>query len=362
MNPGDPGVESTHVAPLVLRLTHCGGEPRHEIMLIPPAGAGMADIFQLCAEHQSVGQGGVADLCRIAWRDDVGGWQLCNGSYTLMCACNGKRVRAGAMVPVAVGDTLELGLLRFVLEQGVEEVPEGTHAALEMQDAPLALPKKEEGSQTVLPRVFDLLDLNGQHSEDGRRIDPLADPFGVLDIAGARSRPAGDTLAALLDERPRLETRTTPSARPPLDAGPAGVLLDELHEEFVRVVQDPGQLSGSASWDGFMVLGAEVAPTLEELSRQAATYPLLRDILLPREGIDQVIEAFEPLARSGLLDAEPSPDVLGMFAPELARGAKVSLPSLTRREHHDLSPDSHIRISSTRVGGSHRNNDSEGVS
>lgn len=355
MKVGSPGAgNTTHVAPLVLRLTHSGGEARYGTMLIPPAGAGMADILHLCSEHQRVGQWGVANLCRIAWCDEAGEWQLSNGSYTLMCARNGKRVQAGAVVPVAVGDTLELGLLRFVLEQGAGEAPERTHAVLEAPEAQPAL-SEDRGLGSALPRVFDLSDLDGQGSDDGQRIGPLVDPFGVLDIAGARSRPAADTLAALLDERPRLETRTTPSARQPLDAAPASVLLDALHEEFVRVVQDPGQLSGHTLWEGFAVLGAEAAPTLEELSRRAETYPLLRDILLPREGIDQVIEAFEPLARSKLLDPEPSQDVLGMFAPELAREAKVPLPSLTRREHHDLSPDSHVRI------GSRRDGDSEGV-
>lgn len=354
MNTGNPHAGNAHVAPLVLRLTHSGGEARYGTMWIPPDGAGMADILHLCSEHQSVGQWGVANLCRIAWCDEAGGWQLSNGSFTLMCACNGKRVQAGAVVPVTVGDTLEVGLLRFVLEQGAGEAPERMHGALETQEGQLTVPE-DGGLGSALPRVFDLYDLNGEGNADGRRIDPLVDPFGVLDIAGARSRPAADTLAALLDERPRLEARTTPSAGSPLDAGSAGVLLDALHEEFVRVVQDPGQLSGHTLWEGFAALGAEAAPTLEELSRRAEPYPLLRDILLPREGIDQIIEAFEPLARSELLDPEPSQDVLGMFAPELAREAKVPLPSLTRREHHDLSPDSHVRI------GSRHDGDSEGV-
>lgn len=360
MNTGSPHAEHAHVAPLVLRLTHSGGEARYGTVLIPPAGAGMANILHQCSEHQSAGQWGVANLCRIAWRDEAGEWQLSNGSYTLMCARNGKRVQAGSVVPVAAGDTLELGLLRFVLEQGAQEAPERMHAALEAQVGSLAV-SEDGGIGSAFPRAFDLRDPDGQCNGDGRRVDPLADPFGVLDIAGARSRPAADTLAALLDERPRHEARTTPSAGPPLDAGPAGVLLDELHEEFVRVVQDPGQLSGHTLWEGFAVLGAEAAPTLEELSKKAETYPLLRDILLPREGIDQVIEGFEPLARSELLDPEPSQDVLGMFAPELAREAKVPLPSLTRREHHELSPDSHVRIGSTRMGDRHGDNDREGV-
>jgi len=332
-------------------------------MSIPPAGAGMADILQPCAQHHSVGTGGVANLCRIAWGGDAEGWQLSNGSYTLMCARNGKRVRAGAVVPVAVGDTLELGLLRFVLEQGMQEVrqaPERMPVALEIQAVQLAV-SEDRSMGAKSPQAFDLLDLDGRGGDDGRRIDPLADPFGVLDIAGARSRPAADTLAALLDERPRLDARPMPSAGPPLDTEPANALLDELHEEFVRVVQDPGQLAGRTPWEGFVAFGTEAAPTLEELSRQAETYPLLRDILLPREGIDQVIEAFEPLARSGLLDAEPSPELLGMFAPELARETKVPLPSLTRREHHELSPDSHVRIGSAGTSARHDDSDREGA-
>jgi len=351
------------MASLVLRLTHSGGEARDETMWIPPAGAGMADILQPGAGHRSVGAGGVANLCRIAWCGESEGWQLRNGSYTLMCARNGRRVRAGAVVPVAVGDTLELGLLRFVLEQGAQEArkaPERMPVALEAQTVQLGVPE-DRNIGSASPQAVDLRALDDQGSDEGRRIDPLADPFGVLDIAGARSRPAADTLAALLGERPRLEARTAPSAGPSLDAGPADVLLDGLHEEFVRVVQDPGQLAGRTPWEGFVAFGTEAAPTLEELSRQAEAYPLLRDILLPREGIDQVIEAFEPFARSGLLDVEPSQELLGMFAPELARETRVLLPSLTRREHHELSPDSHVRIGSTGAGARRGDSDREGA-
>ncbi|MDH6168960.1 hypothetical protein M2282_004124 [Variovorax boronicumulans] len=361
MNAGNPHTGSAQVFPLVLRLTHSGGEARHGTLLIPPTGASMADAFQLCAERQDGGEWSVANLCHIAWRDEAGEWQLRNGSYTLMCACNGKRVRGGTVVPVAAGDTLELGLQRFVLEQGEERSPERVHAVIDKQERPSAVPE-DTGVKPALPHVFELRELDGCSTDNGRQIDPLGDPFGVLDIAGARSRPVTDTLAELLGERSRPEARTTPSAGPPLGVEPTGALLGELHEEFVRVVQDPDQLSGRTDWDGFVVFGAEAAPTLEELSRQAETYPLLRDILQPREGVDQIIEEFDSLATSGLLDAEHPQDVLGLFAPELARDAKVPLPGLTRREHHDLSPDSHVRIGSMRTGDGGGDGKEEGVS
>lgn len=361
MNVGNPPTGSTQVVPLVLRLTHSGGEARHGTLLIPPTGASMADAFRLCAERQDGGEWSVANLCHIAWRGEAGEWQLRNGSYTLMCACNGRRVRGGAVVPVAAGDTLELGLQRFVLEQGEEGLPERVHAAIEKQQGPLPVPEGA-GVEPALPRVFDLRQLDGRGIDDSRRIDPLGDPFGVLDIAGARSSPAADTLSELLGERSCPEARTTPPAGPPLGAEPASTLLGELHEEFVRVVQDPDLLSGRTDWEGSVVFGAEAAPTLEELSREAETYPLLRDILQPREGVDQIIEEFESLTQSGLLDAEHPQDVLGLFAPELARDARALLPSLTRREHHALSPDSHVRIGSMRSGDGDGDGRKEGVS
>lgn len=326
----------------------------------------MADAFRLHVGHRESAEYSVASLCRIAWHGEAAEWQLRNGSFTLMCARNGKRVRGGSVVPVRAGDTLELGLRRFVLEPGddgkVEQEsaaepdeipfnrpePEAQPApASEAEPAPDATPETQDLG-LALPETFDLRSLDDRHDE-GQRTDSLVDPFGVLDIAGARARPAADTLAELLGERPQPDVRSTPPAGPPLGAGPAA-LLNELHEEFVRVVQDPDQLSGRTDWEGFAAFGAEAAPTLDELSRQAQTYPLLRDILQPREGVDQILEGFEPLARSGLLDEAHPPDVLGLFAPELARQARVPLPSLTRREHHELSADSHVRIGSMRTG------------
>jgi hypothetical protein len=346
MSAVDPRAASDDVAPLCLRLTHSCGEARSGVMRIPPAGAGLADALQLCGERQSDAQWRVANLCRIAWHGQGKGWKLSNGSHTLMCVRNGERVRGGTAVSLAVGDALELGLLRFELEKEGGRFPGRERVLAEAPPVPRPRPRVDRQD------TFDLRDLDTRSIESGgRRVDALADPFGVLDIAGARSRPVADTLAELLGEIPRPEMRTVPvarQARPPENTGPAA-LLRELHDEFVRVVQDPAQLAGRTDWEGFLALGGEPAPTLEELRKQAEPYALLRDILQPREGIDRIIEAFEPLVRSGLLDADPAEDVLGLFAPELARDARVPLPSLTRREHHELSPDSHVRIGSARV-------------
>lgn len=345
-------IEESHandgeVLPLRLRLTHSGGDARDGAILIPATGRGVADALQLCGERQSEAQWRVANLCRIAWIDAAAGWQLRNGSHALMCVRNGERVRVGLAVPIAVGDTLELGLLRFAVESG-----EG--GAVTAGQVPAAPTRPVEHASSA----FDLRDLAARGGESGSldpEADMQADPFGMLGIARAQSRPTADVLSELLGESLRPALRALPWASKAVPASPPSApdgpvpLLDELHDEFVRVVRDPDQLSGRTDWEGFLAFGGEPAPSLDELSEQAQPYALLRDILQPPEAIDRLIDHFESLVSSGLLDTEQPDDVLSLFAPELARDARTSLPSLTRREHHDLSPDSHIRIGSARA-------------
>jgi len=268
---------------------------------------------------------------------------------------------------------LELGLLRFKVEPDVE----GELPAPASPSRRVPAPTPPAMAQAVADAVeFDLRDLafastgTGEAPRGGR----VDDPFGVLDIAGAQARPASDALAELLGDTVaspapagryadplqapaqllppppsgRASSVTQPVPGRGTTAQPAASLFDGLHEEFVRVVQDPTQLAGRTDWEGILAPGGEPAPTLEELSQQAEPYPLLRDILLPRERIDQVIADFDPLGRSTLLDIDDSEEVLRLFAPEIARRARASVPSLTRREHHDMSPDSHMQVGGAR--------------
>lgn len=367
--------ENEPVTPLCLRLTHSGGEARHGAVPIPATGVGMADALQLCGERQSDVQWRVANMCRIAWRDGGVGWQLTNDSFTLMCVRNGERVEGGASVSIAPGDTLELGLLRFMVDAGTAGAQVGSSTN---SDAPPVSPRTT-GTTGETPKVlesvdlvdreppaFDLRDLAARagHSDSLESpTDALADPFGMLGIAGVQSRATTDVLAELLGEVWRPAASATPAAAPPNALPPARdhstALLDELHDEFVRVVRDPDQLAGRTDWEGFLTFDAEPAPSLDDLRKHAEPYALLRDILQPREHIDRTIDDFEPLARSGLLDAAHPEDVLGLFAPELVRDTRTALPSLTRREHHELSPDSHVHIGSARAGEDNGNDDGD---
>jgi hypothetical protein len=358
--PGRPDASAVHrssVPALRLRLTHNAGEARSGALRIPSTGAGLAEALELCGERQSDAQWRLANLCRIAWHAEAGRWQLLNGSRTLTCVHNGARVAQGGSVPIAEGDWLELGLLRFVVE-GAEG---GNGGESETSERSAAGTEREAPSEQALP-AFDLRDLAGLGEADAGppgRGDPL-DAFG---IGGAPFRSTHDVLAALMGASSPNATHpvaavSAPTWPPPRDGAPLN-LFDELHDEFVRVVRDAGQLAGRTDWEGLGAASDEPAPSLDDLQQEAAPYALLRDILLPPEGIDRILEHFEPLAYSDLLDAAEPADVLGLFAPELARDAKVPLPGLTRREHHALSPDSHLHIGSVQAAA---RDDEEGAS
>lgn len=345
------------VPPLRLQLTHNGGNAQDKTLHIPARGAGMAEALELCGERQNDAQWRLANLCRIKWNADAQRWQLLNNSYTLTCVRNGERVPVACPVPITEGDWLEIGLLRFLVAPA-----DGAWVEDELAQAVAPVPECKTPAERPA-RAFELRDL-ADHSDEGSTTPfhrgAAVDPFRVLGMAAAASRPTADVLSELLGESPPPVVRTTPviaAEKPPAASSAAAPLLDELHDEFVRVVRDPDQLAGRVDWEGLLSSDGESAPTLDELRKQAEPYALLRDILLPREGIDRIIEDFEPLGRSNLLDTEQPEEVLGLFAPELARDARASLPSLTRREHHELSPDSHVRIGSAGViPGDHGHN------
>ena len=324
---------------------------------VPAAGVGLAGALELGGARLSDSQWHAANRCRI---EPAGlGWQLINDSRALVCSVNGERVMLSSCVAIGCGDAIEVNLLCFEVEADQAAEPAVVAPLVDHHPELVPVPPAPAPASEAEPAAvdFDLRELAAFAAPEGAHLvgASLEDPFGVLDIAGAPARPAADTLAELLEEaeapaRAARVERTPDLAQAPGDApgqaseGPAGALFDELHEEYVRTVRDPSQLSGRADWAANAAIDAEPAPTLDELSQRAEPYPLLRDILQPREVIDETLKDFEPLQRSTLFDFAEADDVLRLFAPEIVRRAKDALPSVTRRDHHTLSPDSHIDL------------------
>lgn len=356
------------LAPIRLRLVRSHGDAVDLVLPVPPEGRGLADALELGGERLNDMQWRSANRCRIVPNGDA--WQLANESPTLVCTLNGIRVRASTSVALAAGDVLELALLRFLVEPATDAMSAESVARVA---GPLAVhqPASEIPPNAIADAVeFDLRDLAFPAQETGaQRATPAGDdPFGVLDIDGAEALPAVNPLAELLGEDPapqRRRDRRAPESRddgapadgtPILAGQPSAAMREDalfagLHEEFVRVARDPTQLAGRTDWEGLLASGGATAPSFDELVRQGEPYPMVRDILEPRESIDQVIKDFDPLGRPTLLDVRDDEDILHLFAPELARKAVTAMPSLTRQEHHHLSPDSHLQLGAARAEG-----------
>lgn len=341
------------MVPLQLRLVRSHGNARDGVLQLAAGGVGMADALELGGERLNDMQWRAVNLCRIAWQGLGNSWQLSNGSRTLVCALNGARVMPHGPVNIAPGDVLELGLLRFVVEAAEEsefagrERRDAPHHSGSLADPPDRLPFQPSGSAGD-DAFFDLRDLVPRTDLEEQLLSTQEDPFAILDIDGAGARPPTEILSGLLEEAPALPIPRVHAgwgriARHPKHSDAA--LFDELHDEFERVVRDPTQLAGRTDWEGFLAPGGERTADGEESSRKAGSLcRLLQGILPMGEDIDQVIDDFDPLGRSNLLDVDEPGDVLRLFAPEVARNTRVSVPSLTRREHHELSPDSHVQM------------------
>lgn len=330
-------------AMLRLRIVHSHGNEMDGGLSIPPGGVGMASALELGGERLSEAQWRAAELCRITWHDH--GWRLLNGNPTLVCALNGERVMVHEPMAVSVGDTLELGLLRFLVEsEGGGNIAFAPVTAVRTRGA-----KKDQAPE------FDLRDL--AFVADSPHTGVLDDVFGMLDIAGAERRSLNDPLAELLGEQlpppvtcqsgdfvPTMRVSTAHESQ----SDAATLLLADLHSQFVHVVRDPTQLTGRIDWDAPTDRGSEHASSLEDLNRAAAPFRMLLDIIQKPEGIDQVLDSFDLLLPITLTAEMEPDDVLHLFAPQLARRIKLAVPTLTRREHHDMSPDSHMDLKAFR--------------
>lgn len=353
-------------APIRLRLVRSHGDAVDLLLPVPPEGRGLADALELGGERLNDTQWRLANRCRIVPAGDA--WQLVNESHALVCALNGVRVLASTSVAIAAGDMLELALLRLQVESATAEA---------MPAAPTAPAMVPQAVHQAVPRVspdaaadavdFDLRDLALPTQQTGaqRALPAGDDPFGVLDIEGAEALPAVDPLAELLGEDPaprRSRDRRlpqplddgAPANRAPILAGQPSAamreeaLFAELREEFVRVARDPTQLAGRTDWEGLLTRGGAAAPSMDDLVQRGGTIPMVRDIFNPRDPIDRVIEGFDPLGKPMQLAARDDEEILHLFAPELARKTVAAMPSLTRQEHHHLSPDSHMQLGATR--------------
>ncbi|TDM05874.1 MAG: hypothetical protein C4K60_14360 [Ideonella sp. MAG2] len=214
---------------------------------------------------------------------------------------------------------------------------------------------------------FDLTDLARQFAE------PTAAPAAPGLVSQAledlvRDGQAEQDRAFALDQRP--QPAPTPTLTPPplranaaaaalapaeadADAASAADLLDMLHQDYLRALVDPTLLSQQSAWASIdAAQSVSHADPLDDLKRQAADTHSLYELLSPLPAMDDVLNSLDTGLGDARLLAEVSHDsVLHLLAPPHLQAAQADsellaallasdVPSLTLKEHHDLSLDS----------------------
>lgn len=256
-----------------------------------------------------------AHLLLCSGSDEPPVWWLINHGGGLTCAVNGRIVSRGSQQRLNPGDQIEIGLTRLLVAVG-------------------SLSDGEEGSA---------------HSRcDAAHLGPEADGF---DLAALDVRPAPGGRADFSD------LISLPSADAIDRAVPCGSRklaevdpLAALHAQYLAKLRNPLHVEEGPLWQD-LVRGHQTSladPVLQWM-RVAGQQPGMDDLLGQACSIDAVIASLDALCASDVLSPAPFDNVMHLFAPEDLRALGLEtmghdLPSLTRREHHSLSPDSAVSL------------------
>ncbi|MFG6447429.1 TagK domain-containing protein [Roseateles sp. BYS180W] len=193
------------------------------------------------------------------------------------------------------------------------------------------------------PVLDDLAALAGQFREGDAAVGLQAGSLDALVQDGLGDGAALEALPAKAPVQDRLQD-------------PAEQLLDALHQDYLRTLQDPQHLGSGGAWS---LQGDDLQnPLIDEFERLKASAPAsqsLYELLGPPPPIDQLMQSLDiGTAVNDVLAPEPLDSVLHLLAPEhlrtppsqaqdlLSALEPEALPGLTRKEHHDMALDSAI--------------------
>lgn len=197
---------------------------------------------------------------------------------------------------------------------------------------------------------YDLTELARQFADLGQTMASPASAGQALDDL------VQDHLPAVHED---LNTLSAPAPAPkvaPDDRHPADPLLEDLHQDYLRALVDPLHGGDAQNWaisEAQNMLAS--ADPLEDLKTKVSDTHSLYELLNPLPSMDEVLHQLDGgLGDTKLLDEVRYPSVLHLLAPDplqvtdtdqdlLAALGSTDLPSLTLKEHHDLSIDSALR-------------------
>lgn len=177
--------------------------------------------------------------------------------------------------------------------------------------------------------------------------------FHSLSIAGLVAPAATDLFADVPASDPGYVGLAT-------DDG-AGDVLSALHAEFQRAIAEPTRSTSPVRWPvqpARPTRQRRPGPVGERQSAQPSAHTQLLDLMQPRENIDRFIARFmadlDPAEPPTLLLETRADEVLQLFSPPGSAARRQALPLTTRRDHHELSPDSALDMFATSVAAASR--------
>jgi len=255
-------------------------------------------------------------------------WWLTNGSATLVCVVNQQRVRQGETLRLNDGDALELGLMRFVVERCEAAFAPEPIPALALAPAPAPAPDND----------FELTNLMLIGST-GHPVDARDNPFSdIVDMAYRLD------VADVAPDTPKAQNGTDTIAGDELLDVKGPDLMRRLHAQYLRSMRNPNEVEAVDAWSPELARAPGKNTALEDLTQRAIGFDSLYDLLGHGGTIGTVLDGLDTLTHYDLLGAEPTVNVLRLFAPADLVVQGSGLPDLTRREHHMLSADSAAQL------------------
>ncbi|MBT0571847.1 TagK domain-containing protein [Curvibacter sp. CHRR-16] len=265
------------------------------------------------------------DACVVQCHPEstVSNWSIRTDSAEIAVTINNESLAVGHTQTLHNGDILEVGLYSFRVQ--VPEVAEN-HATNWMPD-------------------FELTDL-----------DPMA-------LDEQRHKGLDDLIVP--DPSTATANTTAQMVRPTASKAATVDVLDMLHAQYLRKLQDPSYTGDDGPWHGLarqQENAVSTDPLQDLVSAAKASHDYvgssLSDLLGQTQNIHDVLANLDDTVTIDLMALDKFDSVIHLFAPSqpqptqstnpleamaetsLAQLVQSSLPGLTLREHHSLSLDS----------------------
>ncbi len=225
------------------------------------------------------------------------GWTLGNYTTDAQIFVNDQAIAPGHVCHVAIGDTLDIGLCKFLIESTEQPAAKDPNAIVNsMTDA----------------RPYGNLS-----------IDAL-----MVSLSAEQSFNSNDVFESL-----PADATTLPAQHEPKE------VIEHLNDAYLLALRDPD--SGLTIHTQDQV---HITASLPHLPTDDKSLTL-EEIISSKLDIDTIAERFNDLGNSVLMEREQCDDVLWLFAPEGQTPPKNHrLPPRSRQDHHLMSLDSSYHI------------------